>query len=72
MYSSIAVAEVFPAPIASMTVAAPVTASPPAYTPFLEVRPFSSAIIPPHFCVSSPAVVDYISGLGEVPIAIIT
>ena len=33
MYSSIALAACFPAPIARITVAAPVTASPPAYTP---------------------------------------
>lgn len=49
MYSSIAAAAVLPAPIARITVAAPVTASPPAYTPSRDVRPFSSAMIPPHF-----------------------
>ena len=40
-YSSIAFAAVFPAPIAEITVAAPVTASPPAYTPSIDVRPSS-------------------------------
>lgn len=72
-YSSIDFAAVFPAPIARITVAAPVTASPPAYTPSLDVRPVSSStIIPPHFCVSSPFVVDLMSGFGDVPIDIIT
>ena len=40
--SSIPFAAAFPAPIARITVAAPVTASPPAYTPALVVCPFSS------------------------------
>ena len=43
--SSIACAAVFPAPMANMTVAAPVTASPPAYTLSLEVRPVLSSIL---------------------------
>lgn len=38
-----AVAACFPAPIAKITVAAPVTASPPAYTPSLVVNPVSSS-----------------------------
>ena len=41
--SSIPFAPAFPAPIARMTVAAPVTASPPANTPSLDVWPFSSS-----------------------------
>ena len=61
-------AAVLPAPMARITVAAPETASPPAYTPGREVSPVSaSATMPPHFCVSSPSVVDLMSGLGEVP-----
>ena len=50
MYLSIAAAAVLPAPMARITVAAPVTASPPAYTPSMEVRPCSSAMIWPRFC----------------------
>ena len=42
-YSSIPLAAALPAPIASITVAAPVTASPPANTPFLLVCPFVSS-----------------------------
>ncbi len=38
-YSSIALAAFLPAPIALITVAAPVTTSPPAKTPHLEVAP---------------------------------
>ena len=72
MYSSIAAAAVLPAPIARITVAAPVTASPPAYTPSRDVRPCSSVIMPPHFCVSRPFVVALISGFGDVPIEITT
>ena len=68
-----ALAAVLPAPIAKITVAAPVTASPPAYTPSREVAPVaSSIIIPPQRCVSNPFVVDLIKGLGEVPIDMIT
>src|SRR5699024_6712896 len=43
IYSWIPFAPAFPAPIARITVAAPVTASPPAYTPSLEVFPNSSS-----------------------------
>ena len=58
-------AAAFPAPIARITVAAPVTASPPAYTPVFVVCPFaSSATIHFHLFVSSPFVVDEISGFG--------
>ena len=56
----------FPAPIARITVAAPVTASPPANTPALEVAPVSSAATI-HFLllISRPLVVEEISGFGE-------
>ena len=46
-YSSIAAAALRPAPIARITVAAPVTASPPANMPSLVVRPSASASSPP-------------------------
>ena len=64
IYSSIDFAAVFPDPIARITVAAPVTTSPPAYTNGLEVAPCSSAIIHPRVLVSSPFVVFLISGFG--------
>ena len=58
MYSSIAAAARVPAPIARLTVAAPVTASPPANTPSLEVMPCSSsATMQPLRLVSRPGVV---------------
>ena len=58
MYSSIAAAARLPAPIARITVAAPVTASPPANTPSLEVMPCSSsATMQPLRLVSRPGVV---------------
>ena len=65
-YASIPFAAAFPAPIARMTVAAPVTASPPANTPLLDVAPFSSSATI-HFLrfVSSPFVVEEISGFGD-------
>ena len=57
-YSSIAAAARLPAPIARITVAAPVTASPPANTPSLEVMPCSSsATMQPLRLVSRPGVV---------------
>ena len=54
-----------PDPMARITVAAPVTASPPAYTPSLDVLPVSSSATI-HFLLlmSSPLVVEDISGLG--------
>ena len=72
-YSSIPFAPAFPAPIASITVAAPVTASPPANTPSFDVCPFfligndtlSAVYI-------KPFVVDEINGFGEVPKDMIT
>ena len=42
-YSSIERAALRPAPMARMTVAAPVTMSPPAKTPFFEVRSVSGS-----------------------------
>ena len=68
-----AVAAFLPAPIARITVAAPVTASPPAYTAFLEVLPVLSSItIPPLLLTNKSSVVFLINGLGLVPIEIIT
>lgn len=62
-----------PAPMARITVAAPVTVSPPAKIPSRDVCPrSSSATIQPRRLVSKPCVVDAISGFGEVPSAIIT
>ena len=53
--SSIAAAAALPAPIARITVAAPVTTSPPAYTWSFEVLPVSSsAMIQPLLFVSRP------------------
>ena len=73
MYSSIAEAAFFPAPIASITVAAPVTASPPANTPSRVVETVSSPTTrQPLLFASSPGVVERIKGLGDVPSAIIT
>ena len=73
MNSSIAFAASLPAPIARITVAAPVTASPPAYTPSLDVLPvFSSATIHFLLLVSIHFVVMDIRGLGEVPRDMIT
>ena len=71
--SWIPLAAAFPAPIARITVAAPVTASPPAYTPSLDVAPVSS-VATIHFLrlISSPAVVEEISGFGDVPSDMIT
>ena len=62
-----------PAPIARITVAAPVTASPPAYTFSLVVSRVSSLTTRhPHLFASRPSVVVLKSGLGEVPIDMIT
>ena len=72
-YSSIPFAAALPAPMARITVAAPVTASPPAYTPSLVVLPVSSsAIIHCLLLTSSPFVVDVIRGFGDVPSDMIT
>ena len=68
MYSSMAFAAALPAPMALMTVAAPVTASPPAYTPSRLVLPSSPSVtMQPCLLVSKPGVVERISGLGLVP-----
>ena len=71
-YSSIECAAILPAPIAEITVAAPVTASPPAKTPSFVVAPLSVTIIPPLELTESPSVVSLISGFGDVPIEITT
>ena len=72
-YSSIPFAAALPAPIARITVAAPVTASPPAYTASFDVCPLSSSATI-HFLllISSPLVVDEISGSGDVTSDLIT
>ena len=59
--------------MARITVAAPVTASPPANTPSFEVAPVSS-VATIHFLlfVSRPIVVEEISGFGDVPSDMIT
>ena len=72
IYLSIAFAAVLPAPMARMTVAEPVTASPPAYTPCLVVSPVSSAIRQPLPSASRPPVVFRSRGFGDVPTAIMT
>jgi hypothetical protein len=62
-----------PAPMAEMTVAEPITISPPAYTPSLLVLPFSGSammyfpLFPDRFPVLSA-----ISGFAPVPTAMIT
>ena len=58
--------------MARITVAAPVTASPPANTPGRVVTPFSSATRQPLRVTSRPSVVLEINGLGDVPRAMIT
>lgn len=52
-------------PMARITVAAPVTASPPAKTPLRLVRPSSSATMQPRLFVSSPSVVDLMRGFAR-------
>ena len=66
-----AFADFLPAPMARMTVAAPLTASPPAKMPGREVVPTSSATMQPLRLRSRLRVVLPISGLGEVPNAMI-
>ena len=56
MYSSMDLAADFPAPMARMTVAAPVAASPPAKMPGQEVHPPSSAATQPLRVRSRPGV----------------
>ena len=68
--SSIPFAAAFPAPIARITVAAPVTASPPAQIRRLWTGPASSLVGYDTFSagsISRPLVVEEISGFGEVP-----
>ena len=62
----------FPAPIAWITVAAPVTASPPAQTASWEVSPASSTRMQPLSLTDKPGVVSLIKGLGVVPRDMIT
>src|SRR5665647_463563 len=72
-YSWIERAALLPAPIACITVAAPVTISPPANTPRLLVIPvLSSATILPFLLILRSGVVWGTNGLGPWPIAIIT
>ena len=73
-YSWIPFAPCFPASIARITVAAPVTASPPANTPALGGLSvaLASATMHFHLLVCSPSVVEEISGFGEVPRDMIT
>ena len=66
-YSSIPFAADLPAPMARITVAAPVTASPPAKTPSRVVISDSLTMMPPRLLTSRPAVVVLMSGLGDVP-----
>ena len=65
-------APALPAPIASITVAAPVTASPPENTPSRAVTPPSSASMPPLRVKVRPSVVLRIRGFGLVPMAMTT
>ena len=58
--------------MAEITVAAPVTISPPAKTPGIEVAPSSLATILPRLLVPSSGVVCLSKGLGPCPIAITT
>ena len=68
-----AAAAFLPAPIALMTVAAPVTASPPANTPsFMVVTVSSLTTMPPRSLYSRSGVALRSSGLGEVPSAMMT
>ena len=61
------------ADLARITVAAPVTISPPANTPSFVVAPLSSsAMILPRFVVSMPGVVEATIGFGPVPIDMMT
>ena len=61
-----------PSPMARITVAAPSTMSPPAYTPFTEVRPAPSVFILPRPSTSRPYVVAATSGFDPLPTATIT
>ena len=58
-----------PAPMAFITVAAPVTISPPANTPGMEVARFSSTVIPPQGSVFKLSVLLVKRGLGVCPMA---
>ena len=65
MYSCIALAARLPAPMALMIVVAPLTTSPPAYTPSMLVRPVSSSTTMVfHLVVSRFSVVLWMTGFG--------
>ena len=64
-YSWIEEAAFLPAPIAKITVAAPVTASPPAQTPSLVVFRLSSTIRQPFLLASMPLVVCLITNHAQ-------
>jgi hypothetical protein len=60
-----------PAPIAPITVAVPVTTSPPAHTRSFDLRLVSSsATMLPFLPIDSPGVVVGMSGFGLLPIAV--
>ena len=67
-----AFADFLPAPIARITVAAPVMASPPAYRRGTDVSPFSSATMVPLGLNSSDAKLFLMIGFGDVPRATMT
>ena len=70
MYSNIPWAARRPAPMARITVAAPVTISPPANTPGIEVMPVRSSVsMYPHLLVRRPGVVCAMMGFAVVPSA---
>ena len=71
-YSRMDAAAFLPEPMARMTVAEPVTASPPANTPLRLVAVVSSAMMQPCLSESRPSVVERIRGLGRVPRAMMT
>jgi hypothetical protein len=68
--SWIEAAAFLPAPMAAITVAAPVAISPPAHTLSLDVLPVAlSMTILPFLPMVKPVVVAGINGLGPLPIA---
>src|SRR3990170_269055 len=69
-YSCIESAAFLPSPIASMTVAPPLTMSPPEKTPFLLVLPVSwSTVMLPHLFTLISGVVWGMSGFAPLPMA---
>jgi len=68
--SWIEAAALLPAPMAAITVAAPVAISPPAHTLSLDVFPVAKSVVMfPFLPMVNPAVVAGINGLGPLPIA---